>query len=146
MFISFNLSITGKHILFSYDHILHIMVTKNFTVKVTRIRNKKDSDYFVYRANIPKSVGDELQLNEGDRVFFRAKKAEWYHTLDWSQMEQTWNKMPIDIQKQIQLDGLLEGTKLQPKPSSELTKRLHTGTGSTLEKTEEESHNILGSG
>ena len=51
------------------------MVTKNFSVKVTRIRNKKDSDYFVYRANIPKSVGDELQINDGDRIFFRAKKS-----------------------------------------------------------------------
>jgi hypothetical protein len=88
------------------------MTTKNFTVKISRIRNKKDSEYFVYRTNIPKTIADELKLEDKDRVFCKIKKAEWYHTLDWSTMEKTWDRLPLSVQQQIQEDGLLEGIDL----------------------------------
>ena len=88
------------------------MVTKSFSVKLSRIRNKKDSEYFAYRINIPKTVADELELEDKDRVFCKIQKAEWYHTLDWSTMEKTWDGLPSNIQQQIQEGGLLVGTNL----------------------------------
>ncbi len=81
------------------------MVTKSFSVKLSRIRNKKDSEYFAYRINIPKTVADELELEDKDRVFCKIQKAEWYHTLDWSTMEKTWDGLPSNIQQQIQEGG-----------------------------------------
>lgn len=101
------------------------MTTKNFTVKISRIRNKKDSEYFVYRTNIPKTIAEELKLEDKDRIFCKIKKAEWYHPLDWSTMKTTWDRLPLNLQKEIQKDGLLEGTDLHV---SELAK-FSIGTG-----------------
>ena len=101
------------------------MVTKSFSVKISRIRNKKDSEYFVYRTNIPKTVADELELEDKDRVFCKIQKAEWYHTLDWSTMEKTWNRLPSNIQQQIQEDGLLVGTNLHVNKNAGIS----VGTG-----------------
>ena len=97
------------------------MVTTNFTVKINRIRNKKDSKYFVYRTNIPKTIADELNLEDKDRIFCKIKKAEWYHLLDWSQMKTTWDRLPVSVQKEIQEDGLLEGTNLHVAKKSNLS-------------------------
>ena len=97
------------------------MVTKSFSVKISRIRNKKDSEYFVYRTNIPKAVADELELEDKDRVFCKIQKAEWYHTLDWSTMEKTWNRLPSSIQQQIKDDGLLVGTNLHVNKNADIS-------------------------
>ena len=117
------------------------MVTKSFVAKVSRIKNNKNKNYFVHRINIPSEVveGLELNLDKNEYLFFKAKKAAWYHMLDWSKMNQTWDKLPLDVKQQIQEEGLLEGTNLSiekvTKQSNlsieKVTKQsnLHVGTG-----------------
>jgi len=88
------------------------MTTKNFVAKVSRIKNKKDKEYYIHRINIPTEATKRLGLKHGDYLFLKAKKAEWYHTLDWTTMQTTWDKLPPYIQKNIVEDGLM------PKPAS----------------------------
>ena len=82
-------------------------MTTNFVSKVTKIKNKKDKEYYVYRINIPSEITKDLDLKQDDHIFIKAKKAEWYHMLDWSAMSKTWNKLPSNVKKNIIEDGLL---------------------------------------
>lgn len=83
-------------------------MTINFVSKVSRIKNKKDKEYYVYRINIPSDVTKGLDLKHVDHIFIKAKKAEWYHMLDWSTMTKTWDRLPPNIKKNIIEDGLMQ--------------------------------------
>ena len=53
---------------------------------------------------------------------FRAKKAQWYHMLDWGKMENTWKMLPNDVRNRIIFDGLYyHGTLNQAVASREGT-------------------------
>jgi len=97
-------------------------MTINFVSKVSRIKNKKDKDYYVNRINIPSDVTKELDLKHNDHIFIKAKKAEWYHMLDWSTMAKTWNKLPLDIKKNIIEDGLMQSVSQDSILEEEKTK------------------------
>lgn len=84
------------------------MTTKSFVAKVSRIKNKKDKEYYIHRINLPSEVTKELELQNKDYVFLKAKKAEWYHMLEWSTMSPTWNKLPLDTKQKIIDDGLIQ--------------------------------------
>ena len=77
-----------------------------FVAKLQKAKTRKDKDYFVLRATIPKEVTEKINVNVGDYLFFKAKKAEWYHMMDWSSMQNTWRMLPDDIKKKVLTDGL----------------------------------------
>ena len=82
--------------------------TKTFVAKVTKTRNRKDKDYFIYRLNVPNQVAAELEIADDDYLVMKAKKAEWYHLMDWTESRTTWIKLPSDIKAKIIADGLLD--------------------------------------
>jgi hypothetical protein len=87
------------------------MVTKVFVAKVSRITNNKTKNYYVHRINIPSDVVEELNLGKDDFLLLKAKKAEWYNMLDWSEMKTTWDKLPQVIKNKIQEDRGFDETE-----------------------------------
>lgn len=77
-----------------------------FVAKVQKAKTRKDKDYFVLRVSVPKNVAQKLDTQPGDYLFFRAKKAEWYHMLDWREMGNAWQMLPPSIRDEIILSGL----------------------------------------
>ncbi|MEM4165526.1 MAG: hypothetical protein QXJ86_06770 [Nitrososphaerales archaeon] len=76
-----------------------------FVAKVSKVKNSRSGRYFVYRFNLPKKIGEKLMLKEGDYVLFKAKKAKWYHLLDWSKMTATYQMLPDELKRKIAEDG-----------------------------------------
>lgn len=77
-----------------------------FVAKVQKAKTRKNKNYFVFRATVPKEVAEKIGVEAGDYVFFRAKKAQWYHMLDWGKMDNTWKMLPDEIRNRISMDGL----------------------------------------
>src|SRR5574340_195525 len=84
------------------------MVTKVFVAKVNRIVNDKQNNYYIHRINIPSNVVEELGLGKEDYLLLKTKKAEWFDMLDWSQMKNTWDKLPEETKKKIREDGIFD--------------------------------------
>jgi hypothetical protein len=82
-----------------------------FVAKVQKARTRKDKDYFVLRVSVPKGVASNLAVHAGDYLFFKTKKAEWYHMLDWREVGEAWSRLPSSVQTEIVLAGL-------PNPST----------------------------
>lgn len=87
------------------------MVTEVFVAKVNRIINDKKNNYCIHRINIPANVVEKLNLGKEEFLLFKAKKAEWYDMLDWSEMKVTWDKLPQEIKQKISEDGIFDGTE-----------------------------------
>jgi len=79
-----------------------------FVAKLQKAKTRKGRDYFVLRVSIPKDAARKLEVGAGDYVFFKAKKAEWFHMLDWSQMKGTWNILPEEVKQEVYLSGLVQ--------------------------------------
>jgi hypothetical protein len=77
-----------------------------FVAKLQKAKTRKDKDYFVLRTTIPKEIAEKTGVIAGDFLFFKAKKAEWYHMLDWETMENTWRMLPKEIQQKVEMDGV----------------------------------------
>jgi len=77
-----------------------------FVAKVQKARTRKNKDYFILRVSVPKDVAKKIDAQAGEYLFFKAKKAEWYHLLDWSKMETTWRMLPPEIRNRAILEGL----------------------------------------
>jgi len=77
-----------------------------FVAKIQKAKTRKDKDYFVLRATVPKDVAKKIDIKPGDYLFFRVKKAEWYHMLDWEKMETTWRMLPDGIKYQAIREGV----------------------------------------
>jgi hypothetical protein len=77
-----------------------------FVSKVQKARTRKGMDYFVMRMSIPKEAAKKLQVGPGDYLLLQAKKAEWYHLLDWSEMKKTWPLLPSTVKNGIINSGL----------------------------------------
>lgn len=77
-----------------------------FVAKIQKARTRKNKDYFVLRTTIPKDVSEKIGVKAGEFLFFRAKKAQWYHMLDWKMMKDTWAMLPENIRGRVILDGL----------------------------------------
>nr|WP_255430351.1 hypothetical protein [Sulfolobus sp. NOB8H2] len=43
----------------------------------------------------------ELELKDGDYLLVKAKKAKWYHLLDWEEMKNVYNMLPEEIKKEV---------------------------------------------
>lgn len=85
-----------------------------FVAKIQKAKTRKDKDYFVLRTTVPKDVAEKMDAKPGDYLFFRAKKAQWYHMLNWETMENTWKMLPDEIRNHVMMDGLYsQGISLQ---------------------------------
>jgi hypothetical protein len=78
-----------------------------FVAKMQKAKTRKGKDYFVLRATIPKDVVEKIQAKPGDYLFFKAKKAKWFHMVNWQEMKNTWNMLPGDVKDQVIMDGLI---------------------------------------
>lgn len=77
-----------------------------FVAKIQKAKTRKDKDYFVLRATVPKDVAKKIDIKPGDYLLFRVKKAEWYHMLDWEKMKTTWQMLPDQIKYQAIQEGV----------------------------------------
>jgi len=77
-----------------------------FVAKIQKAKTRKNKNYFVLRTTIPKSVAEKMEAKAGDYLFFKTKKAQWYHMLDWGVMGKTWEMLPKEIRNQLIMDGL----------------------------------------
>ena len=77
-----------------------------FVAKIQKAKTRKNRDYFVLRATIPKEAAEKVDANAGDYLLFRVKKAQWYHMLDWETMDNTWKMLPNEIRNRVVMDGL----------------------------------------
>jgi NAD(P)H-hydrate repair Nnr-like enzyme with NAD(P)H-hydrate epimerase domain len=70
----------------------------------------------------------------GDFLFFKAKKAQWYHMLDWEMMENTWRMLPAEIKQKVIMDGLYgQGISNQPTQALGATNLSSAPTSPMLE-------------
>jgi hypothetical protein len=77
-----------------------------FVAKIHKAKTRKNRNYYVLRTTLPKEVAEKIGAKEGDYLFFRAKKAQWFHMLDWETMDNTWKLLPDDFKNRIIMDGL----------------------------------------
>jgi len=77
-----------------------------FVAKLQKAKTRKNKDYFVLRATVPKDVAKKIDAKPGEYLCFKAKKALWYHLLNWGAMENTWRMLPDEIRNRIIVDGL----------------------------------------
>ena len=77
-----------------------------FVAKIQKAKTRRDKDYFVLRATVPKDVAEKMSARPGDYLFFKTKKAEWYHMLDWKEAGKAWQMLPPEIKSRAILDGL----------------------------------------
>lgn len=86
-----------------------------FVAKLQKAKTRKNKNYYVLRATIPKEVSEKIGAKAGDYLFFKAKKAEWYHMLDWNEMSRTWQMLPDEVRNKVFLDGLYgQGIPCEP--------------------------------
>ena len=84
-----------------------------------KAKTRKNKDYFVLRATIPKEIVQKTGVKAGEFMFFRAKKAQWYHMMDWKAMTNTWAMLPDDVRRRVVLDGLYgQGVFCQALPGA----------------------------
>ena len=73
-----------------------------FVSKVSIAKSKKNNkEYITYRITIPIEKAKELGLNDGDYLLVKAKKAKWYHLLNWEEMKVVYNMLSEEIKKEI---------------------------------------------
>jgi hypothetical protein len=77
-----------------------------FVAKIQKAKTRKNRDYYILRTTVPKEIAERMNVEPGDFLFFKAKKAQWYHMLDWEAMENTWKMLPPEIQSKVVMDGL----------------------------------------
>jgi len=78
-----------------------------FVAKIQKAKTRKGKDYFVLRTTIPKDVAEKIQAKPGDYLFFKAKKAKWFHMLNWQEMKNTWKLLPENVKDEVIMDGLI---------------------------------------
>lgn len=81
---------------------------ETFVAKIQKAKTRKGKDYFVSRITIPKEVINQIDAKPGDYLFFQAKRAEWFHMLDWKKMETTWSMLPNETKMQVIMDRLVK--------------------------------------
>ena len=77
-----------------------------FTAKAQKSKTRKGKDYFVIRVTIPKYAADQIKIDPEDYLVLKAKKALWYHMMDWTEMKPAWQMLPPEIKTDVILAGL----------------------------------------
>ncbi len=78
----------------------------SFVAKTQKSTTRKDKDYFVLRVTIPKQIAKKIDARPEDYLVLRAKKAAWYHMVNWREMGATWGMLPPEIKVEVTLTGL----------------------------------------
>jgi len=71
-----------SYIMGIHDHKWLIMVTlraqpnRTFVTKVTKTRNRKGKNYFIYRVNVSSEVAEELEPGDQDYLFDQSKESK----------------------------------------------------------------------
>lgn len=102
-----------------------------FVGKLQKAKTRKNKEYFVLRVSVPKRVAENLKAGPGDYLFFRTKKAEWFHMLDWDQMKNTWNMLPGEVKQEVYLSGLVQPPVPELGSTSGAGSLLNAQAGST---------------
>ena len=77
-----------------------------FVATTQKATTRKGKAYFVYRVTLPKDKAEQIGVKPDDYLLFRAKKAQWYHMINWDEMGQTWQMLPEEISRDVVLSGL----------------------------------------
>ena len=77
-----------------------------FVAKTQKAKTRKGKEYFVYRVTIPKDKAEQIGVKPDDYLLFRAKRAQWYHMINWDEMGQTWQMLPEEVRRDVVLSGL----------------------------------------
>jgi hypothetical protein len=102
-------------------------ISETFTAKVKKVRNSRNPKYRVYRMVVPHEYAERLGLEDEDYVLVTMQKAEWYHLLDWREMEEAWLKLPDDIKVRLKHSGLPEALPVGQMPLSSFCSYLSLG-------------------
>lgn len=78
----------------------------SFVAKVQKAKTRKGKDYFIFRVTIPKKAAKDIDADSEDYLLLKAKKAKWYHMLNWNEMAETWQMLPRGVQEEVILSGL----------------------------------------
>ncbi len=79
-----------------------------FTAKVSATKTKiKGQSYASYRLTIQKKIVEKLDLNDGDYALLFAKKASWYHLLEWD--KEHFAMLPENIRLELSPSELKRG-------------------------------------
>lgn len=113
---------------------------ETFVAKIQKVKTRKDKDYFVLRVTIPKEISEKINAKSDDYLFFKTKKAEWYHMLDWNKIENTWQMLPSNIKDRIILDGVFNPSNVK---QMELRGTYISGTPNTIVNTSSPSDQII---
>jgi hypothetical protein len=78
----------------------------SFVAKAQKARTRKGKNYFILRVTIPKEIAEKIEAGPEDYLVLKAKKAEWYHMVNWLEMRSTWKMLPQSIKESVTLSGL----------------------------------------
>ena len=71
-----------------------------FTARISATKTKiRGQSYISYRLTVPKKIVEKMGLNDGDHLLLIAKKAKWYHLLDWD--DEHFSMLPENIRLEI---------------------------------------------
>ncbi len=88
-----------------------------FVAKPVRVRTRKGKDYHVLRVTIPKEVSTRLALGPDDYLVLRAKIAQWFHMVNWSEMPEVWERLPEGLRGEVMSLGLPNPAEPRSLPS-----------------------------
>jgi len=118
----------------SYTRVRFVMPddSVSFVAKPVKVRTRKGKDYHVLRVTIPKDVAKSLAVSEGDFLLLRAKVAQWFHLLDWSEMPDVWQRLPLGLQTEVIRSNLPHPTSSKGIASPTSATGLVAATESTV--------------
>ena len=103
-----------------------------FTARVSKTRTKiSGKPYESYRITLPKKIAEKMSVSDGDYLLVIAKKASWYHLLEWE--SEYFKMLPENVRLELSvLDALQsQGTVFVqialPTPLSNITSGFGAG-------------------
>ena len=89
---------------------MNFVDTGRSDVFIVKVKKQDYSDrknaFYEMRAVVPLNVVKGLGLKELDYVIVTAKRAEWFHVVDWLADPIAFDKLPQDIKQKIIESGL----------------------------------------
>lgn len=118
---------------------------ETFVAKVQKVKTRKGKDYYISRITVPKEIINNIDVDSEDFLFLKAKKAEWFHMLNWDNMESTWNMLPNEIKWKVIKDGVFKQSQfLAEEMRKKSIDNSTTDTSGTLELLEHSMVDMTG--
>lgn len=71
-----------------------------FAAKVSATKTKINGQSYVsYRLTVPKKTVEKMNIKDGDYLLIIAKKASWFHLLEWD--DEHFNMLPENIRLEL---------------------------------------------